>query len=318
MNNNLRIWGSMVILAVLIVGGIWVAKARHDGNNVAKATEGRAVFAVTDDPTALTGVSTVKITIDKVEVQSAGSGWITVSETPKEFDLMALKAAGAAEIVADVELRAATYNKIRIHIAKVVVVTESRGEVAAKVPSDHMDFIVNVPVTAGETSTALIDFMLDDSLHATANNQFILTPVVKIDVKTQAELADNGRKFDMNAGTTDSSTTVGMDLDGSVKSDFMVTAKLDLIGDTVHATTVDLTEVGVKVSAAKALEVARKDGKLESTTSVQLTNQNGQKIWVVNGSSASVNTNIWVDATSGKLVENTSTEAGNQLQLQVP
>ncbi len=318
MNNNLRIWGSLVILAVLIVGGVWVAKARHDENRIAKATEGRAVFAVTDDPTALNGVSTVKITIDKVEVQSSGSGWITVSEMPKEFDLMALKAAGAAEILADVELKPTTYNKIRIHIAKVVVVTEARGEVEAKVPSDHMDFIVNVPVTAGEISTALIDFMLDDSLHATANSQFILTPVVKIDIKTQAELADNGRKFDMNSGITDSSTTVGMDLDGSIKSDFMVTAKLDLIGDTVHATTVDMAEAGVKINAAKALDVAKKDGKLESTTSVQLTNQNGQKIWVVNGSSASVNTNIWVDATSGKLVENTSTEAGNQLQLQVP
>ncbi len=316
MNNNLRIWGSLVILAVLIVGGIWVVKARHNDNGP-EATEGRAVFAVTDDPTALNGVSTVKITIDKVEVQSAGSGWITLSDTPKEFDLMALKSAGAAEIVADADLNAATYNKIRLNIGKVVVATETKGDVEAKLPSDQMDFMVNVPVTAGETSTALIDFMLDDSLHAASNNQFILTPVVKLDVKTNATLSA-GNKFDMNSGTTESSTTVGMDLGGFLKSDFMVTAKLDLIGETVHATTVDLAEAGVKINAAKALEVAKRDGKLETAASVQLTNQNGQKIWVVNGTSASVNTNIWVDSTSGKLVENTSAGAGNELQLQVP
>jgi len=180
------------------------------------AGEGRAVFTITDAAANMQSVTSVKVTVDSVRVHSAAKGWVTVSSSAKTYDLLQLKASATQEILADAKLDADTYQQVRLDISKVVVVDAS-GEHEAKLPSGELKIVGQLVVEADSTSTATFDFIADESLHVTGKGEYIMTPVIQLETKTNAEVeVKAGNKVEIRGGNVKTNVKVSMDIAGNV------------------------------------------------------------------------------------------------------
>jgi hypothetical protein len=210
-NGNVGVGLNIPVNANLtIMGGILVI-----GEGAASGS-GRIVVGVSDTAANMGSVSKVKVTVDKVMVQSATKGWVEVSSTPKTYDLLDLKAQGATALYADAQLEEGAYNQIRMDISHVVV-TDASGDHEAKLPSGELKVVGDLVVKANQTSTATFDFFANESLHVTGNGQYVLAPVVKVETREDASAdVQAGAKVKVSGGKVRTSVKVGMDANGAV------------------------------------------------------------------------------------------------------
>ena len=78
----------LVLVGILVILGVWYM-------SMTKESQGRVVFTVTDAAASLENLTSVTMSVDKVEVQNASNGWVTVSDKDYDFDLLKLKNSGA-------------------------------------------------------------------------------------------------------------------------------------------------------------------------------------------------------------------------------
>ncbi len=276
---------------------------------------GRAVIGITD-AASLSNVDSVNVTVDEIQVRGENGQWVNVSTDDKQYDLVALKASGRAEIFADVNLPAQTYDKVKVLLKDTSVKPTGKVQVQAMLPNNEMVLDTGFTVRPNETSTAVIDFMLDldSSLFAASGGRYIYLPVAKVDTRTQANMEPGATVVNQNSGTAESSNVSGMDIDGSTKPNFTIDpgVTLDLIGDdTIYIKSVDGKDTSLKINVQQALDRAKADGFLDSQSSIRLMDQNGQKIWVISGPSGSVDSSIGIDANTGAVVDLNSSSGGS-------
>ncbi len=219
-----------------------------------QAQEGRVVFTIADAAADMGSVTSVMVTVNSVSVHSETDGWVTLSSTPKTFDLLKLKAEAAQELLADVKLKEGSYQQLRLDISKVVVV-DSKGEHDAKLPSGELKIVGGFTVSANTTSTAKFDFIADESLHVTGNGEYILAPVVQLETREDAEVdvkADN--KVEVKNGHVKTNIKVGMDVDGNVGVGLHIPKE----------TKVSLSNGKVKVETSVGVGLGNGAGKEES------------------------------------------------------
>jgi hypothetical protein len=212
-------------VGVLVITGIWFLAAGPMMNRSGTGVQGRVVFSVTDAAVALENIQSVNITITKAEVQSAEKGWVSVSNKSQVFDLLTLKNSNALALLADVNLDAGAYNQIRLTVSKVEVTQAGKVNVA-KLPSNDLKIVGSLIVDANSTSSAVLDFLVDKSLHITGNGQFVFAPVVRLIAKSQTEVTVDAKSLVNVSGTgkIDSDTTVGMNEKGETKENFEINA----------------------------------------------------------------------------------------------
>ena len=216
----------LVIVSLFIMG--CSPQAPQIPKEEMKSGEGRAVFAITDAAADMNKVTSVKVTIDEVQVHSATEGWMSVSSDTKTVDLLELKAQQSLELLADVMLKEGVYQQVRLDISKVVV-TDDKGEHEAKLPSGELKIVGELVVNENMTSTATFDFIADESLHQTGNGQYILAPVVKIETKERANVeitSDN--KVKVSGGVIRTDAKVGMDVQGNIGVGLGISKKANL------------------------------------------------------------------------------------------
>ena len=209
---------SVLLLAVACTPQAPLVKEQVTEEGMAKAAEneGRVVFTITDAAADMGTVTSVMLTVDRVQVHNAAEGWVTVSSEQKTFDLLKLKAEASQELLADVDLKEGDYQQLRLDISNVVVV-DDKGEHEAKLPSGELKIVGGFTVTANSTSTAAFDFLVDESLHVTGNGEYILAPVVKLETREDAEVEVKAdKKVVIKGGKVKANLTVGMDVDGNV------------------------------------------------------------------------------------------------------
>lgn len=241
---------AIIVVAVLIIIGVVVVMQKQ--NSPMANGQGRVVFGITDAATSTSNVASVMVTIDKIEVQNSDSAWVTVSTTPQQFDLLQLKADGITALLADTNIAAGTYNQIQLTISKVVVTTTAGVSSDAKLPSGVLRFAGMIMVQADKTSTAVLDFSMDHSLHLTGNGLYIFTPVIQVETKHSAEVtttpvtlpaqanshaqAATATKVEVNNGEQDTTESFGMDTTGEMKTNFEVddNAKLNVVNGEVE------------------------------------------------------------------------------------
>ncbi len=178
--------------------------------------QGRAVFTIKDAAADMGAVSSVKMTIDSVQVHSATEGWVTVSSTPQTYDLLKLKAEGSQALLADVNLKTGTYQQVRLMTSKVIV-TDMSGDHEAKLPSGELKIVGELTVNESSTSTATFDFIANESLHVTGNGEYIFAPVVKLETREKADVDVSSKaNVKINGGTIKTDLKVGMDIDGNI------------------------------------------------------------------------------------------------------
>ena len=305
MNITARNWLIALVVVVVVGLGIWMTQANDNepsGPN-GRSNIGRAVFGITDASVNLDTIQSVVVTVDRVEVKQEGEGWVTLSDTDREYDLLKLKESGLAEVLVDANLTAGEYDQVRLVIKDVKLTAEGQAETTVKIPSNQLVFNTKFLVEAGETTTIVFDFLLDESIHITGNGKYIITPVVQIDTRNKANIAANASTVDRGSGNASASVKMGMDVDGTFKDNFVNKAVFELVGDVIHARSDAQDDKTIKITVSKALELAKASGKVDMTLSVQLTTQNGKKVWVVNGLSGTTVTTVWIDASTGAVIE---------------
>jgi len=189
---------------------------------------GRAVFAITDEAASLADVTSVVVTIDRIQAHTTSSGWVTVSTGVKQYDLVQLKNTGVSKLLADINLPVGTYGQLRMDISKAVVTAAGKTQ-EAKLPSSRLLIVGNFTVSAGQTSVAVFDFNLQTSLHLTGDGKYILSPVVQLQTKQRARVdVDANESVDVSGGEVETDTKVGMDEKGETRANFELPDKLKI------------------------------------------------------------------------------------------
>ena len=189
---------------------------------------GRAVFAITDAAADMGTVSSVKVTVDSIRVNSQSEGWVIVSSSAKTYDLLKLQAENKNELFADVQLKEGSYNQIRLDISKVEV-TDANGTHEAKLPSGELKLNGELVVKANSTSVAKFDFIVNESLHVTGNGKYILAPVIQLETREDADVQiKSNNRVEISGGRIKTNAKIGMDINGNIGVGLKVssTAKL--------------------------------------------------------------------------------------------
>jgi len=230
----------------------------------APSDSGRAVFTITDAAANMGAVTSVKVTVDSVQVHSSTEGWVTVSGATQTFDLLQLRAQGTQALLADVNLKAGTYEQVRLDVSKVIV-TDATGDHEAKLPSGDLKIIGDLTVSANSTSTATFDFIANESLHVTGNGEYILAPVVNLETKENADV-DASSKSDVKikSGRTKTKVKVGMDENGEVGEGLKIGLNTNL---TIEAGRIKIGAI-VSQMAKEIRNDTKEDGKAKASIRV--------------------------------------------------
>lgn len=217
---------NIVILVVLLV--VVFGVGAYLLNQKSFTQKGTVVFGITDAAPDMGDVSSILVTVDKVEMHSAVDGWLTVSSETKNYDLLALKASGAVSLLANANVAVGTYDQVRLMVSKVVVV-KNGVETEAKLPSGELKIVGNIVVNADKTSSVVFDFIADKSLHMTGNGKLIFAPVIRVEKQIDANVeVKSNNEVDIKDGKKDDDENVGMNERGEFKSNFELKGNLSI------------------------------------------------------------------------------------------
>lgn len=184
----------MAIIAALIIFGLTAVTFLP-----LKQEEGTLVLKVTDK-IGLTNISSISITVSKVEVHKAGlgesgaanqtnetndavetndtssAGWETVFDGSKSFDLLAIK--GIEEFLGEKTLAAGKYTQMRLEVSSASI-TVGGTQYDLKVPSKKIKLVHPFTIVANSTKTLVLDFDASESV-VQAGQKYILKPTIKV------------------------------------------------------------------------------------------------------------------------------------------
>lgn len=195
---------SLAILAIALLTAFTVAGCTTDADGEGT---GRVSFAVTDAPTD--DYSYVNVTFSRAAIHrsgdgadsdgnetddadeaaenetddneadddetaddksDSGSGWITIVDTTRTVDLLALHRNNTAELLGFADIAAGHYQQIRFYVDSVTAVKKSDGStVTMTVPSGVIKTSGPFTVKEGGNTTITVDIDLDQSIKC--NNQ---------------------------------------------------------------------------------------------------------------------------------------------------
>ncbi|MBI2632522.1 DUF4382 domain-containing protein [Candidatus Pacearchaeota archaeon] len=262
----------IIALVIVIILGVYLfSSGNFDKSQSSTTAKGRVVFTITDAAANLGSVNSVKVKVDEVQVHSNTKGWVTVSSTPKIYDLFELRNENNVAVLADIQLEEGTYQQMRLEISDVTV-TDTGGSHRAKIPSGELKVVGNLNVEKNSTASATFDFILDESLHITGNNEYILAPVVQVETKNKVyvEIKSNNRA-EIKGGNLNTRVKVGMDADGNVGVGLKIPSNIGLeIGSDNK---IKVGGIGVGLGESSSVEEksnADSNASLSGKTSVDL------------------------------------------------
>ncbi len=213
----------LIILVLVAVGGFMMLQ-----KGAIKEGIGRVVVSITDKAIDMETISEVTMTVNKVELHSEATGWLTVSSTPMTYNLLDLKARGESAFAAQASVSSGVYNQIRANISSIKVTTQAGVVSTAKLPSGQLILNGDIVVNGGETTSVNLDFLASASLHTTGTGLYIFAPVVHLEVRSGADVSiekDNEDKdrlgqVEIEDGDVEEESDHGMDVNGEVREDF--------------------------------------------------------------------------------------------------
>ena len=236
-NKNISIIIGALAIIILAIGAVYfynqppLEKGSFITSSYDPKTQGKIIFGVTDAAEEMNGISSIFITLNKIEIHSAADGWATVSNETKQYDLLVLKQSGAVSLLANANVNVGTYDQVRLMVSKVVIV-DNQVEQEAKLPSGELKIMQNIVVNADKTLTVVFDFIADKSLHITGDGKFIFTPVIKVKKTGNAnvELKSNN-ELNITGGEQENDEDFGMDEKGEIRNNFELKGDLEIDGN---------------------------------------------------------------------------------------
>ena len=146
------------------------------------------------------------MTINNIEVHQSGTenaetGWKTVVDESKTFELLALR--GIEEVLGSTEIESGHYTQIRLDVERVTVTIDGETQIA-EVPSDKLKIVGfgSFEIESGQTTVVTLDIDAEESVIVTGNGQVMFKPTIKVLVggleqkeeKQQNESQKNGKK----------------------------------------------------------------------------------------------------------------------------
>ena len=212
------------VLALLTLGACQQAKetlslsqngqtAQQMQQNSYGENDGRVVVGVTDAAADMNAVTSIKVVVNNVQLKSTTGNWINLKLNQNTFDLLALKNEEKIALLSDMRIPEGEYDQMRLEVSQVSVV-DNTGEHVAKLPSNEMKLNGEIIVKNGETATAVLDVIADESLHTTGQGDYILAPVIKLQTRENAQVDVSSDEIKVNSGQIITDATVGMDATG--------------------------------------------------------------------------------------------------------
>jgi len=242
MNNNNNLTGVILgaVIVILAIGGVfWYQnqKVMQEGEK----NKGAIFIGITDATADINNVNEVSMEVKKVEIYSATSGWTTISNRSNSYNLLFLNIMGKTELYAESRVVAGAYDRVRVTLGDTVVKTKTNGDIKAYSPSSQVVMNMNVMVRPQGGTLVKLDFLADKSLHITTDNKYVFAPVVKAESHSSSEVMidnENGA-IESVGGVLDSSVSVGVDIDGTTRGDYILDSANGLRVDDTHAGRVD-------------------------------------------------------------------------------
>jgi hypothetical protein len=234
--------------------------------------DGRVAVLITDDAASLSGVSSIRVTVDNIQLFSPEEGWVTINGDEETYDLLQLRE--SYRLLANANVDAGTYTQMKIDLSSVMV-TDALGDHDAKLPSEKYNIVADIIVTPGTTSTATLDFLADSSLHITEDGEYVFAPVIAVQTCTGATVVADDGLVTATCGEVVTDVTYGMDLGGNVGVNVIVPDAPIVIERGVFRTTVTTINTTRTIYNDRTVYVDRPvngtNGTVETNTTVNVT-----------------------------------------------
>ena len=119
---------------------------------------------------------------DVDEGYSSEAGWYTIVEESNEFDLIALQ--DVTEVLGEETLTIGQYTQIRLTVEQATITiineTDEPEFYDMMIPSGTVKLIKPFWIYEDETTELTLDFNVNESVHQTGNNKFIMKPTIKV------------------------------------------------------------------------------------------------------------------------------------------
>jgi len=272
-----------------------------------QAKTGRLVFAITDDAASLNDIDSIFVSIADISIRNISTGWISVTNDQKTYDLLKLKREGKLELMFDKTIPEGTYTQLHFTVSPVVVVKNGLADTAA-LPSSAIDIPLSLPMRPGQTAAVTIDFIADKSLHITNAKKYIFAPVIEISVQGEIQAVQkSGTKVEFFGGLPKFSAHFGMDETGAMKQ---FTFGIDSLSDieiergifVLIPSSVDRSLFNI--TPATAMDAALGSAYITRVLSVYAGIIDNQPTWLVYGTTRTGNTaNVYIDAATGEVLK---------------
>ena len=144
--------------------------------------QGTLTLKITDAPGDL-NISKALVTISYVEVHIAAGGnnssaeWVTVINESQQFDLIQL--VNVTDILGSTLLDVGIYTQIRLHIAEALVTIDGT-QYDLEIPSQTVKLVCQFIIEPENTTTLILDFDIQESVHKTGSDKYILQPTIRV------------------------------------------------------------------------------------------------------------------------------------------
>ena len=118
-------------------------------------------------------------------------GWIElpIMADVNTFDLIEIK--GIEHMLITDEIEAGKYTQLRLTIDQVQVTVKDKEPQIAILPSDKLEFITPISISAGKTTIAVLDFDAVKSVTFTGAGNAVVSPVVNLSVRYEDSTTPN-------------------------------------------------------------------------------------------------------------------------------
>lgn len=263
------------------------------------------VFGITDSSSpAIENIEAVFITIHDLQIRHSEKGWIDVFGDAQQYDLISLKRENAVFLVTDVDVDAGTYDQVGLTMGNVTVV-ERGTQKEATLPLGDIKIFGNIVVNEGQQSTIVFDIAAIRSLYQTDAGEFIFVPIIKLQSRsnTVSHLNQEG-EIAIVGGQVETDKSVGMDINGEVKTNFILdeNAKLSIIGGAIKLEAPGEDDPSVQITPQMAIDLVTKEGYLDQAIAVKLVTKNNEQAWLVSGLKNVEMSNVYISAKTGFVI----------------
>jgi hypothetical protein len=148
---------------------------------------GQLIIKITDNPDL--NITKANVTFSQVQVHrgffgnetenetNGTAGWYTIINTTQTFDLLALQ--NVTALWGSANLSAGWYTQIRLYVDEAILTIDGT-EYECTIPSHVIKLIKPFNISANETTTLILDFDVQKSVHETGNGKYMFRPTIKV------------------------------------------------------------------------------------------------------------------------------------------